>query len=293
MNIDNLIREKLNIENDLNFKIYDNLENRSQFHKSIAEIVNSYIPQIETCHDLEHEKNLKSNGFTIIENFFTEEEVDFVLNLIKDAPGYNYHIAANSYNQESRTLENMGDWNILSYKPDVFLKSSEMMQKFINKKFVSLAQSYFGCFPTFYSINCMASQFTGVEFKTQHIHRDYDDFKFLSFFVYLKDIDTNNGPHMYFAGTQNGETSDLEPVEIIGKRGTGVVADTYGLHYGKPLNEKDRILLWFRFGLSLNKIHYKNQDHLFAQDEDLLMTEIENTIHNKYLLRGFIKNVSI
>lgn len=293
MNIDKIIADKLDIKNDIDVSIYNNLETRFESFQKISEIVNDYIPQIESFHDKKNELELKEKGYTVIDDFFTTEEVDKILEIIKVSDGYNYHIAINAFNQEVRNIANMGDWNIMSFMPDVFIKSPLLLNKFIDKRCVSLAQSYFGCFPTLYSVNCTVSKFVGKEFKTQTVHRDFDDFKFLSFFVYLSDIDTNNGPHMYFPGTQNGNSQSGEPVEICGKKGTVVVADVYGLHYGKPLVEKDRIILWFRFGLSLNKMYYKNQDFKFSQDASVILSHIPNTLHNKYLLRGFINNVSI
>ena len=293
MNIDKIIADKLDIKNDIDVSIYNNPETRFESFQKISKIVNDCIPQIESFHDRKNELELKEKGYTVIDDFFTTEEVDKTLEIIKVSDGYNYHIAINAFNQEVRTLANMGDWNIMSFMPDVFIKSPLLLNKFIDKRCVSLAQSYFGCFPTLYSVNCTVSKFVGKEFKTQTVHRDFDDFKFLSFFVYLSDIDTNNGPHVYFPGTQNGNSQSSEPLEICGKKGTVVVTDVYGLHYGKPLVEKDRIILWFRFGLSLNKMYYKNQDFKFSQDASVIFSHIPNTLHNKYLLRGFINNVSI
>ena len=293
MTVDEIIADKLDIKNDIDVSIYNDPNTRAESFHKISKIVNDYIPKIDSFHSKNNENELKEKGYTVIDNFFTADEIDKILDVIKSSNGYNYHIAVNAYNQEVRTLDNMGDWNIMSFLPDIFIKSPFLLNKFIDKRCVSLAQSYFGCFPTLYSINCTVSKFVGKEFKTQTVHRDYDDFKFLSFFVYLSDIDTNNGPHMYYAGTQNGANPTDEPVEICGKKGTVVVSDVYGLHYGKPLLEKDRIILWFRFGLSLNKMYYKNQDFKFAQEASEILSHIPNTLHNKYLLRGFIKNVSI
>ena len=56
-------------------------------------------------------------------NFLNDEEIEKFLKDIKSEPGFNYHIARNSYNRETRTIDEMGDWNILSYEPKIFLKN--------------------------------------------------------------------------------------------------------------------------------------------------------------------------
>ena len=191
MNIDKIIADKLDIKNDIDVSIYNNPETRFESFQKISKIVNDYIPQIESFHDRKNELELKEKGYTVIDDFFTTEEVDKTLEIIKVSDGYNYHIAINAFNQEVRTLANMGDWNIMSFMPDVFIKSPLLLNKFIDKRCVSLAQSYFGCFPTLYSVNCTVSKFVGKEFKTQTVHRDFDDFKFLSFlFIYQTLIQT-------------------------------------------------------------------------------------------------------
>ena len=169
-------------------------------------------------------------------------------------------------------------------------KSDVILKKFTDPKFLSLIQSYLGCFPTMYSVNCVWSKFNGQEYRTQLMHRDYDDFKFLAFFVILTDIDDNNGPHIFYPNTQNGEevTEDHKPVIVKGKKGTAFLADTYAFHNGVPLVEGQRCLLWVRYGQYINNIHFKDKNNEFPQNESDLFEHIEKNEHTQYLLRAFI-----
>jgi hypothetical protein len=290
INIDNLIREELGIEDKSNTKLCVDAEFNKINKIKVNNIVNNFIAPIPNSHNIEDEKFISENGYCHLGKLFSDDEVNELLNLIKNEPGYNYHIAANSYNREAKVFTEDLDWNVLSYEPSVFLRSKTLLDKITKPEILSLVQSYLGCFPTMYSVNCVWSKFTNQEFKTQLVHRDYDDFKFVSFFVFLTDIDDNNGPHMYYPKTQNGEDQSEEPIIVKGEKGTAFLADVYGLHNGVPLKSGNRCLLWCRFGLMLNNMHYKDQCNLFATDSENIFDKIEDNEYNRYLLRGFLKD---
>lgn len=290
INIDDFIRKELGIEDKSNTKLCVDAEFNKKSKIKVNEIVNNFIPQIPNSHNLDDEKFLSENGYCKLGKLFSEEEIEELLNLIKDEPGYNYHIAANSYNRETKVFTDDLDWNVLSYEPSVLLRSKVLLNKITKPEILSLIQSYLGCFPTMYSVNCVWSKFTEEEFKTQLVHRDYDDFKFISFFVFLSDIDDENGPHMYYPKTQNGEQQFDEPIIVKGEKGTAFLADVYGLHNGVPLKKGKRCLLWCRFGLMLNNMHFKDQSNLFATEFKNIFDKIEDNEHNRYLLRGFLKD---
>jgi len=103
----------------------------------------------------------------------------------------------------------------------------------------------------------------------QLYHFDMERIKFLKFFFYLTDVDTNTGPHCYIKGSNNGfakavrrdgriQDEEIEKaytpqdiVEVTGKRGTILAVDTSGFHKGKNLKNGDRLLLQFELSNSL------------------------------------------
>lgn len=103
----------------------------------------------------------------------------------------------------------------------------------------------------------------------QLYHWDMERIKFVKFFFYLTDVDTDSGPHCFIKGSNNGfplavrrdgripdeEISKAYPaediIEITGKRGTILAVDTSGFHKGKNLRKGDRLLLQFEFSNSL------------------------------------------
>jgi hypothetical protein len=103
----------------------------------------------------------------------------------------------------------------------------------------------------------------------QLYHWDMERIKFLKFFFYLTDVDTDTGPHCYIKGSNNGfpksvrrdgrildnEIRQAYPeeslIEINGKAGSILAVDTSGFHKGKNLQRGDRLLLQFEFANSL------------------------------------------
>ncbi len=84
--------------------------------------------------------------------------------------------------------------------------------------------------------------------NAQAFHSDRERLAFIKFFVYLTDIDSMTGPHVYAKGTHKKrpvmqrfdrrysdtelQKTGHELVEIYGKAGTVIVANTQGLHKG-------------------------------------------------------------
>lgn len=97
--------------------------------------------------------------------------------------------------------------------------------------------------------------------------------------IYLTDVSTENGPFEYVQGTHttfnkllnvsNISLKDTrldelkisklnkEPLEILGKKGTMLFADTRGIHRGKPIEKGERYALTFYFWTSEPPEHMK------------------------------------
>ena len=124
-----------------------------------------------------------------------------------------------------------------------------------DQSFMAIAQSYLGCKP----ILDLVSMWYSVAYDNkrtseaaQEYHFDMDRIKFLKFFIYLTDVNSDNGPHCYVKGSHirkpkyllsDGRKTDQEIYsyyqgdcqEICGKAGTIIIADTRGFHKGKSL----------------------------------------------------------
>jgi hypothetical protein len=112
-----------------------------------------------------------------------------------------------------------------------------------------------------------------ADMNAQLYHQDRDRLSFLKFFVYLTDVEVENGPHMYIRGTHrktpwslrsDGRKTDAiveqaglggRVAEMIGPSGTLMAVDTAGLHKGKPPISGDRLVLQVEFATSLFGAH--------------------------------------
>lgn len=272
---------------DVGNTAYYDVNIKNEYASICADIVNKHIPKIEKSHSSEDELFLKENGYLVIENFLSLDEVEQIKSLTSNLSGYNTHVPFHS-DKVLRVYDSDYPYNVLSYSPENFYKSSLVVNKMRDSKIVSLAQSYFDCFPTIYSLNCWWHKYTNEVYGTQNNHRDYDDFRFLAFFIYLSDIDAYNGPHVFYPKTQNGEDPQDEKI-ILGKAGTAILADTYAIHRGQPLLRGERLLIWWRYGIHLNKMHFFDGNDTFKVDKNKLFSSIEDNLHNQFLFRALIK----
>lgn len=99
-------------------------------------------------------------------------------------------------------------------------------------------------------------------------HFDKDRVKFLKIFVYLSDVDGNNGPHSLIPGSQlivplkdgrylDAEVSDfkiknnLQEMQIIGRKGTIFAVNTHCMHRGNVVLSGERIILEMEYTNSI------------------------------------------
>ena len=108
--------------------------------------------------------------------------------------------------------------------------------------------------------------------NAQRFHQDQEFVTFLKVFIYLSDVDENNGPHVYVEGSANDYeeklpttvSSDRRTDEdvykafgedrvkaITGKKGQIAFVNTRGFHRGTPVIEGHRLLLQLEYASSL------------------------------------------
>lgn len=258
---------------------------RNHFHPIARDIVNQTINKAPSTHPPDFEEKLKKDGCLIFDNFLNATEIEEIKSLTKNVKGYNSHVPKYS-DKILRDYDEAYPYNTLCYPPDLFLKNKTVVEKIANRTVISLAQSYLGCFPTLYSLNCWWHKFTGQPYGTQKDHRDYDDFRFLAFFIYLTDIDEDNGPHVFHPATQDGSPTNGEVI-ITGKAGTAILADTFALHRGQPLKSGQRLLLWWRYGLFVNDMHFHDENYKYKIKDSDLFKNIPDTKQSRHLFRAF------
>ena len=116
--------------------------------------------------------------------------------------------------------------------------------------------------------------------NAQLFHQDRDRLSFLKFFMYLTDVDTNTGTHVYLKGSHRNIPWSLRAdgrmtddavreaglwdnvTELHGPAGTIMAVDTIGLHKGKTPVNSDRLALENEFSTSLFGMDYERPEFI-------------------------------
>ena len=141
---------------------------------------------------------------------------------------------------------------------------------------IAIAQEYLECRP----VADVSALWWHTAFGTgpdkeaaQYFHFDLDRVKWLKFFIYLTDVNGDNGPHSFVAGShrsggipqtllQRGysrlDDGDVTSsyrgdtlIEFVAPRGTILAEDTRGLHKGRHVRSGHRLMLQLQFSNSL------------------------------------------
>lgn len=189
---------------------------------------------------------------------------------------------------ETRSAANFG-----CYGMDTIIKAPHLLAIANLDPLLDFVEEILGCTPTLYSVHAWWSfpQLSPASLNSQFFHRDTDDWRFVTVFLYLTDVGPEDGPHQYILGSQtlngtrqlveqaaargldtrnfdagqsfisyfhdrfSGDCEALFPNAIasfMGAQGTVLVANTVGIHRGLLPRRSPRLIFWARFGLGPN-----------------------------------------
>lgn len=275
-----------------------NDQEKDRVSKIIAEQVNRFLSfhkigePLPTDDTIERDcETIKDQGYVALKDLLNEKQIDEIRSHFESLPTFNGHIMGSS-DKVPRSLKEARQYPFAVYRREDVLSAPHLMRLANSPRILSLIKSYLGCVPTIYSINAFWS-FSGSSEQvddaakyTQYFHQDRDDFKFCTLFVFLTDVNMENGPHQYIRTSHRHDDfikfireenpSTKIPIErlyteffkdevlekfpvlnnmvdnITGKAGSGFIGDQVGLHRGLPPAKGERLLLWFRYGLYYN-----------------------------------------
>lgn len=250
------------------------LGSREETANQIVEIINdSTSPKLR---ELRHEGIVKMPSLG-------SSNVETIQNFLKGESVYNGHRTKYS-DGVARPLTADYPFAFGSYALASVMRCPHLLEFALHPVFLSTAKEYLGCIPTMYSFHAWWSIAGYPAPMTQVIHRDYDDFKFISLILYLTDVNENNGPHIFYPGTHRKEGMEgVNPLTITGPAGTSFMADTYAFHQGKPLQSGRRLAFWARYGLYKNWIY--DHDAAGTVPRSVVNDRIQWTEELRYITR--------
>ena len=260
----------------------------------------SKFTQIEIS---QYEKHLKEYGYVVIENVLDETLCEEILQMSLSIEGKNREMDATEnkifsgrYNRDKPSA------NRFEYGASELINQKLVQKILADESLVSFAQEYLGGEPIldFISMWWHAPYTTSADKNAaQWFHFDMERTKWIKFFFYITDVDTDSGPHTFIPKTHStwgsptalrkkgysrlsdNEVSKYFPRntwrEFTGKRGTLIVEDTRGLHKGKHCIKGDRLLFQTEYTVS----NFGAEVEIPVLLEKNMVSEFKN-LHNKY-----------
>jgi hypothetical protein len=209
-------------------------------------------------------KSVKEHGIVELGQVLNETKCADILAYLSDKPVYDKNLFAGPTFCDAQP----DDMAFGTHFVKDVLDCPHIMELVSSPSIVQLAGDYLGCTPT---LSCLGVQWsfpTNSPSISQTFHRDTEDWKYLRFFVYLTDVDEGCGPHVYVKGSHRSrlplrlklyrpeeisqQYGSDSVVKIFGSRGTGIAADTSGIHKGELPTAKARLVLNFTFSILPN-----------------------------------------
>jgi hypothetical protein len=255
--------------------------------------------------------SLRRDGYYVFRQRLSDDVCDRLVRYATSAPSEMCPTDSQPNQKSSPGIYRRGAPQAIRYefKPSDLLRNPDIQQLLADLSFAELAQDYLGSRP----VVDVLSMWWVTAFSdrpdsraAQYFHFDMDRPKWLKFFIYLTDVESKNGPHIFVRGSQRtgaipysilrkgyARLSDDEIRSAFGEdaitcfvapRGTVIVEDTRGLHKGDHVSEGDRLMLQIQYSNSLFGATYPKNPFRGPLSEDLKsLTEAFPDIYSNYL----------
>lgn len=225
-------------------------------------------------------QQLKEKGYVVFEQVLDQHTCDRLLSFAMRTPAVVRPMDGESIEEGAPRIALFSADQPLAirydYAPADLLANRDVQALLADTSLLSLAQDYLGVRPR----ADILSMWWHTNFHdhadsqaAQMYHFDLDRLKWLKIFVYLTDVNPNDGPHSFIEGThalhgipqkflKRGyvRLSDEEVLAEFGEarektfsapRGTIIVEDTRGLHKGNVASGNPRLMLQLQLSASL------------------------------------------
>jgi hypothetical protein len=253
--------------------INDNLSN--QIARSIGKYQDIPVSGILKNIDTTLINTFKKDGFLIFDESLNENQLNAILDYANNTPVSYLKTDSNlqEYSKEKILFnENQPVSPRYQFSNQEILNCNALQELVFDYSLLKFAQEYLACKPILDLVAFWwSAPFNGVgkNAAAQMYHFDLDRIKFIKFFFYITDVDTDMGPHCYVKGSHHDlpkqinrdgrfEDDEIEAIygkqnliEIVGKKGSIIAVDTRGFHKGKELLKGKRLLFQIQFSNSL------------------------------------------
>lgn len=155
---------------------------------------------------------LQEEGYCALAELLSPEQVAAVVAHFRSRPCFNAHTHAKSDGIARRLGEGAETFHYGCYALADVVDAPHLIELANDPRMLAIAGRYLGCTPTLYSLNAWWSfpGFGRPAIVSQSFHRDLDDFRFCTLFLYLTDVDERGGPHVYVRRTHRVDLLERE-----------------------------------------------------------------------------------
>ncbi|HEX9463944.1 MAG TPA: hypothetical protein VGB82_15205 [Alphaproteobacteria bacterium] len=169
---------------------------RYAISQGLAEIVNRTVPRTSDAQGDEHP--LTSEGVIRMGALLTPTQCSELVSYFEDLPCFNAHVPDMSDGIRRRLGGDAECFHYGSYEPDDVIAAPYLLELSNRPDIIDIAGQHLGCAPTLYSLHAWWSfPGHGTASYSQSFHRDLDDYRFCTLFVFLTDVGPNSGAHTY------------------------------------------------------------------------------------------------
>jgi hypothetical protein len=204
---------------------------RRDLAQTYAEAVQKYLTDDNgqflipaTLKGIHYGSQLAELGLAELGPVLTSAQVNETLAYFRERPVYASHVATLADEAPGSIESIRSRVHYGAYDVGDILNAPHLLELANSPDLLSAAAAYLGCIPSLYSVNCWWT-FGGHSTPApvaQRLHRDPDDLRFCTLFVYLTDVADDAGPHIYVTDTHNCERFDPEAKKRL--MGTGMDA---------------------------------------------------------------------
>lgn len=256
--------------------------------------------------------DLLENGYSTDRYVLSEEKVsnlrNEILNLKFRSKSETISMIGNDIVRKSNALAEIPEVGVDTYwieSQNDLIQCESVRELVMDKQILTTVARYLGCPPILAQISSWISIPTlntknNLNVNAQMFHQDKEFTKFIKVFVYLNNVDQENGAHWYIEGSHIDDlnkkgipfSSRISDTDILsyynkdqikmasGKSGTVIFGDTSAVHKGGRVKKGHRIMLQLEFCSSL----LESPVPKFAKCTELgNMIEDKNYLHHRLL----------
>jgi len=162
-------------------------------------------------------------------------------------------------------LTKLDSVSYISFPIDYSLGSKVVRRIASSSALKDISTSYLGFSGSLYGVNTMLTKQCEIPHGVTNLHRDYDDFLFLTFFIYWTETTKENGATYFVPGSHLNNVG-TEGIYLEGRAGSVFAVDSYGLHAGNKFIQSERLVTWIRYGRIPNVAYVTDKAYLFSKE---------------------------